>query len=113
MFVNLWKIHRDPKVWSDPTEFRPERFLTSQKDIDDKGNHFELRLFGSGRRMCPGVTFALQSLHLILAGLIQQFVLKKTSYQPIDMSESFGLTSMKATPLDVFLTPRLSLSMYM
>ena len=28
---NLWKIHRDHSVWSDPLEFKPERFLTTHK----------------------------------------------------------------------------------
>ena len=61
LFVNLWRIHRDPNVWSDPNEFQPERFLTSQKHVDIKGNHFELLPFGSGRRMCPGVSFAIKT----------------------------------------------------
>ncbi|MFS7999054.1 putative cytochrome P450 [Helianthus anomalus] len=112
LLVNLWKIHRDPNIWSDPYEFKPERFLTSQKDIDLKGNHFELLPFGTGRRMCPGVYFALKVLPLALANVIQQFVIKKTSNEPIEMSESSGLTTSKATPLEVLLAPRLSDKMY-
>lgn len=27
LLVNIWKIHRDPRIWSDPFEFRPERFV--------------------------------------------------------------------------------------
>ena len=112
LLVNLWKMHRDPDIWSDPNEFQPERFLTSQKDIDVKGNHFELLPFGSGRRSCPGVSFALQALRLTLATLLQQFMLRNPSNEPIDMSESCGLTTIKATPLEVLLSPRLSHSMY-
>ncbi|KAI3522073.1 hypothetical protein L1887_11552 [Cichorium endivia] len=112
LLVNIWKIHRDPNVWSDPNEFQPERFLTSHKDIDVKGKHFELLPFGSGRRMCPGVFFALQALHLTLATIIQQLVIKKPSNEPIDMRECSGLTTSKATPLEVLLAPRLSLDMY-
>ncbi|KAI7724575.1 hypothetical protein M8C21_012846, partial [Ambrosia artemisiifolia] len=107
LLVNLWKIHRDPYIWSDPFEFKPERFLTSQKDIDLKGNHFELLPFGSGRRMCPGVFFALQVLRLALANVIQQFVLNKPSNEPIDMSEGSGVTTSKATPLEVLIAGNL------
>uniref|UniRef100_A0A251V9U3 Putative cytochrome P450 n=1 Tax=Helianthus annuus TaxID=4232 RepID=A0A251V9U3_HELAN len=112
LLVNLWKIHRDPNIWSDPHDFKPERFLTSQKDIDLKGKHFELLPFGSGRRMCPGVSLALRVLSLALANLIQQFVINKPSNEPIDMTESLGLTSSKATPLEVLLAPRLSEKLY-
>ncbi|KAJ9567400.1 hypothetical protein OSB04_003366 [Centaurea solstitialis] len=112
LLVNLWKIQRDPNIWSDPLEFRPERFLTSHKDVDVKGKHFELLPFGSGRRVCPGAFFALQSMGLTLASLIQQFVLQKPSNEPIDMSESQGLTNNKAIPLVVLLSPRMSSSMY-
>lgn len=112
LLVNLWKMHRDPNIWSDPDEFKPERFLTSQKNIDVKGKHFELLPFGSGRRMCPGIFFAQQALHLTLATLIQQFVLEKPSNEPIDTSERSGLTTSKATPLEVLLSPRLSLNIY-
>ncbi|KAI3759021.1 hypothetical protein L6452_06594 [Arctium lappa] len=112
LLVNLWKMQRDPDIWSDPNEFRPERFLTSQKDIDVKGKHFELLPFGSGRRMCPGVFFALQALRLTLATLLQLFMLKKPSNDPVDMSESWALTTTKATPLEVLISPRLSYNMY-
>ncbi|KAL4583645.1 hypothetical protein LXL04_008226 [Taraxacum kok-saghyz] len=112
LLINIWKIHRDPNIWSDPNEFQPERFLTSHKDVDVKGKHYELLPFGSGRRMCPGVFFALQALHLTLATLIQQFELQKPSNEPVDMRECSGLTTGKATPLEVLLSPRLSLDMY-
>lgn len=25
LFVNVWKMHRDPRIWSNPSEFQPER----------------------------------------------------------------------------------------
>ncbi|CAI9281779.1 unnamed protein product [Lactuca saligna] len=112
LLLNIWKIQRDPNIWSDPDEFKPERFLTSDKDIDVKGNHYELLPFGSGRRMCPGVSFALQALGLTLASLLQQFTIKKPSDDVVDMTESMGMTNGKATPLVVLLGPRLSTNMY-
>ncbi|PWA84285.1 cytochrome P450 82A4 [Artemisia annua] len=112
LVLNIWKLHRDPNVWSDPDEFRPERFLTSHKDIDVKGNHFELLPFGSGRRMCPAVFFSVQALGLTLASLLQQFDLKTPSNELVDMTETSGMTNNKATPLEVLLAPRLSPNMY-
>lgn len=112
LLVNLSRLHRDPNNWSNPNEFQPERFLTSQKDLDVKGNHFELIPFSSGRRMCPGYYLALQELRITLASLIQQYTLKKPSNTPIDMTESGGITIDKKTPLEVLLAPRLSLNLY-
>ncbi|XP_076904577.1 demethylepipodophyllotoxin synthase-like [Bidens hawaiensis] len=112
LLVNIWKLHHDPNVWSDPYEFQPERFLTSQKDIDLKGNHFELLPFGSGRRSCPGMFFALEALPLTLASVLQQFTITKTTDEPIDMTEGMGLTTHRATSLEVHIAPRLSLNMY-
>nr|GEW78623.1 cytochrome P450 CYP82D47-like [Tanacetum cinerariifolium] len=112
LVLNIWKLHRDPNVWSDPDEFQPQRFLTSHKDIDVKGNHFELLPFGSGRRMCPAAFFSLQALGLTLASFLQQFDLKGPSNELVDMTETLGMTNNKATPLEVLLTPRLSSNMY-
>ncbi|MED6218268.1 hypothetical protein PIB30_025190 [Stylosanthes scabra] len=112
LITNLWKIHTDPSIWSDPLEFKPERFLTTHKDVDVRGNHFELMPFGSGRRMCPGLSFALPMIHLTVATFLQCFEISKPSDEPIDMTEIFGLTTMKATPLDVLIKPRLSSRLY-
>lgn len=107
LIPNLWKIHTDGNVWSDPFEFKPERFLTTHKDIDIWGHHFELLPFGSGRRICPGISFGLQVVHLTLASILHSFEILNPSNEPIDMTENFGLTNNKATPLEVLIKPRL------
>ncbi|XP_057973718.1 cytochrome P450 CYP82D47-like [Malania oleifera] len=112
LVVNLWKVHRDPQVWPNPDEFRPERFLTTHKDVDLKGQHFELIPFGSGRRMCPGVSFALQVMHFTLANLLHGFEIATPDGGPVDMGERFGQTIAKVTPLEVLLSPRLPSHLY-
>nr|QUN00529.1 cytochrome P450 82C60 [Tripterygium wilfordii] len=112
LLVNIWKIQHDPSIWEDPYEFRPERFLTTHKHIDIKGQNFELLPFGSGRRMCPGVLFAFQILQLTLANLLHGFDFATPNDEPIDMTESIGLTNFKVTPLEVLLTPRLPPHLY-
>ncbi|CAL1361665.1 unnamed protein product [Linum trigynum] len=123
VFANLWKLHRDPNVWSDPDEFRPERFLVDQLHGRDSNlidglsaKNFELVPFGSGRRSCPGEAFALQIVHLAIGRLLQGFDITNVSDvgddEPVDMAEGQGLTMPKATPLEVKMVPRLSLHLY-
>jgi cytochrome P450 len=105
--VNLWKLHRDPNIWANPLEFQPERFLKEHANLDVRGQDFEFTPFGSGRRMCPAVSFAVQVVHLTLARLLHGFELRTVSDTPVDMTESPGLAVPKATPLEVVLRPRL------
>ncbi|KAL9244172.1 hypothetical protein vseg_017976 [Gypsophila vaccaria] len=113
LIVNLYKIFRDPKYWESPNEFRPERFLGSHdKNIDIKGQQFELFPFGAGRRVCPGSSFALQVVHLTLANVLHGFDYSRPGNEPIDMTESFGLTNVKKEPLNVLVSPRLSPKLY-
>ncbi|KAJ1415240.1 Cytochrome P450 [Sesbania bispinosa] len=112
LMVNAWKIHRDGRVWPDPHDFKPERFLTSHKDVDVRGQNFELVPFGSGRRACPGASLALRVIPFTLATLLHSFNVSSPSNQVVDMTESFGLTNLKATLLDVVLTPRLDTKLY-
>ncbi|XP_050366511.1 demethylepipodophyllotoxin synthase-like isoform X2 [Argentina anserina] len=107
LIVNIWKLHRDPNVWQDPCIFQPERFLTSHADVDVRGQNFELMPFGSGRRICPGISLALGLVELTLAHLLHKFEITAPSDEPVDMSETVGLTNMKATPLQVLLKPRI------
>lgn len=71
VYVNAWGIGRDPKVWENPDEFLPDRFLNSS--IDVKGQDFQLIPFGSGRRGCPGYSMGLLTVHLLLANLLHSF----------------------------------------
>lgn len=112
LMLNIWKMHTDPIVWSDPFEFKPERFLTTHKDIDVKGQNFVLLPFGGGRRICPEMPFGLLMTHLTLAVFLHTFDMFNPSDAPVDMTGSRGLTNNKATPLEVLVQPRLPLYLY-
>nr|KYP45321.1 Cytochrome P450 82A4 [Cajanus cajan] len=112
LLTNISKLQRDPLLYPNPSEFRPERFLTTHRDIDFKGRHFELIPFGAGRRMCSGMYFSLQVMQLTLATLLHGFDIITPDAKSVHMSEQIGLTSIKASPLQVILTPRLSTHIY-
>ncbi|KAK7381353.1 hypothetical protein VNO78_33987 [Psophocarpus tetragonolobus] len=109
---NLWKMHRDPSVWSNPLEFKPERFLTTHKDVDLKGLNYELLPFGSGRRICAGMSLGLNMVHFTLANVLHSFDILNPSAEPIDITEFFGFTNTKATPLEILVKPRQSSNYY-
>ncbi|KAK9039687.1 hypothetical protein V6N11_014881 [Hibiscus sabdariffa] len=99
LLLNAWQIQHDERVWTDPDEFKPERFLTTHKDLDLKGQNFELIPFGAGRRACSGVSLALQVIHLSMASVLHCFDINTPGGQPVDMTESASLANVKATPL--------------
>ncbi|KAB2618373.1 cytochrome P450 71A4-like [Pyrus ussuriensis x Pyrus communis] len=51
VFIKAWTIGRDPVLWDDPEEFKPERFVNSA--VDFIGHDFELLPFGAGEEGLP------------------------------------------------------------
>ncbi|KAF3953467.1 hypothetical protein CMV_021094 [Castanea mollissima] len=93
VIINAWAIGRDPTYWIDADCFHPERFQGSS--VDFKGTNFEFIPFGSGRRICPGISFALANVELVLSQLLYHFTWKlpfKINPEELDTSESLGLS---------------------
>ncbi|KAL2514845.1 Cytochrome [Forsythia ovata] len=114
VIINAWAIARDPMSWENPEDFNPQRFLNS--GIDFKGLNFEYIPFGSGRRGCPGIPFAMAVDELALAKLMLHFNFALpigATEKDLDMSEHPGTTVYKRLPLLVIATPHsLSLSYF-
>ncbi|KAL6533756.1 hypothetical protein OROHE_013601 [Orobanche hederae] len=106
IIINAWTISRDPALWENPEEFKPERFLNTS--IDYKGQHFELIPFGAGRRICPGIEFAVAVSELALAKLVHAFdfdLPDGTRKEDLEMAESNGIAVHKKHPLVVVPSP--------
>ncbi|XP_022738025.1 cytochrome P450 71A1-like [Durio zibethinus] len=100
VLINVWAIQRDPNWWEKPEEFIPERFENSP--VDFKGQDFQFLPFGCGRRICPGMQFAVASIENVVANLLYWFDWKLPAgenAENLDMSEVYGLTVNKKVPL--------------
>ncbi|KAK2660195.1 hypothetical protein Ddye_006728 [Dipteronia dyeriana] len=100
LVVNAWAMHRDPKVWEEPTKFKPERF---EENLSDREG-FKYIPFGMGRRTCPGAAMAIRTVSLALGSLVQCFEWEKIG-QEVDMSQTFGLSLSKSKPLVAVCSP--------
>ena len=94
VLINAWAIGRDPIFWGvDSESFNPERFL--DRSIDHKGHNFEYIPFGSGRRICPGMSLGLTNVEMVLSRLLYHFnwnLPEGVNPENLDMTELFGLS---------------------
>lgn len=65
-----WVVHRDPEWFTDPEEFRPERWLDGSAQNLPAFAYFP---FGGGPRLCIARPFALTEIPLVVATICQQF----------------------------------------
>ena len=94
VWVNLWALHHDEKLWDEPFSFKPERFLDSDGQLVpvDHPNRKNVMPFGAGHRVCVGEVLALSRMFLITARILQNFTIlpestaeKQSSCDPRDM----------------------------
>uniref|UniRef100_J3NDR6 4-hydroxyphenylacetaldehyde oxime monooxygenase n=1 Tax=Oryza brachyantha TaxID=4533 RepID=J3NDR6_ORYBR len=112
IYVNAWAIGRDPASWpASPDEFNPDRFEGSE--VDFKGEHPELMPFGTGRRMCPGMSMAVATVEFTLASLLHGFqwaLPEGVTAGDVSMEEEGRLVCHRKTPLvlvpTVYVPPR-------
>jgi cytochrome P450 len=68
VFVSQWTTHRSPRVWDEPLEFKPERWLVE----DTKRHKYAFFPFIGGPRKCIGDQLALLEARMILAQLLKR-----------------------------------------
>ncbi|KAI0753249.1 CyP450 monooxygenase [Daedaleopsis nitida] len=75
MIPNVWMFSRDPKYYTEPDKFMPERFLHNGRVNTDILNPREY-VFGFGRRICPGLHFAEATLFITFASILHTLNIK-------------------------------------
>jgi len=107
IMVNVYAIGRDPDLWENPEEFKPERFVDSS--VDYRGLNFELLPFGSGRRICPGMTMGIATVELGLLNLLYFFdwgLPEGRTVKDIDLEEEGAIIIGKKVSLELVPTRR-------
>ncbi|XP_077862993.1 cytochrome P450 1A5-like [Saccoglossus kowalevskii] len=74
IWCNLWNVHMNEKHWDKPEEFRPERFLDSDRAMLPKLDGY--MPFSGGRRVCMGEALAKNELFLLFISIFQQYTFK-------------------------------------
>src|SRR5882762_3216350 len=83
-----WVVHRDPRWYDAPEEFRPDRW---EGDLLKRMPKFAYFPFGGGPRQCIGNAFALMEASLILATIAQKFRLRLVADHPVEPLASITL----------------------
>ncbi|KAJ7586994.1 cytochrome P450 [Mycena floridula] len=76
IFVNNWAILHDPDAFDEPEVFNPDRYILTEHGtkLGFDASDFRANLtFGSGRRICPGIHLANNSLMLNVMNLLWAF----------------------------------------
>ncbi|KAI1155102.1 cytochrome P450 [Nemania diffusa] len=67
--MTLREISLDPEIFPSPMEFRPERWLPSNPNLEQCNRY--LMAFSRGSRMCLGINLAHAELYIVLAALFR------------------------------------------
>lgn len=76
-----WTVHRDPRWYDAPEEFRPERWEGG--DLMKRLPRFAYFPFGGGPRLCIGNNFALMETAMVLATIAQHYRFRLVKDHPV------------------------------
>ena len=87
---NLTALHGDPDLYPNPDEFDPDRYKNHRLDAAASAvhpdylqrDHFN---YGFGRRLCPGIHVAEQSLFIVVSRVLWAFDIRERTGHTLDM----------------------------
>ncbi|KAH7355740.1 putative O-methylsterigmatocystin oxidoreductase [Pyrenochaeta sp. MPI-SDFR-AT-0127] len=106
--LSQYAIHYDPARWDDPEKFDPSRYLSypltagayaASGDANAR-DHFD---FGAGRRICPGMHLAENSLFITLSKILWAFEIRPpfgsdAKEEEVDVSDAAFEPGMNTLP---------------
>lgn len=100
VMIAPWVLHRHRRLWDRPELFDPARFLPGAPAVD----RFAFLPFGAGPRVCIGAPLALTEGTIVLARLVQRFIINRTDDRPV--LPVAVVTTQPDRPAPFVLTPR-------
>ena len=71
--ISAHGLHKDPKYWSEPEKFDPDRFSEERKNELHK---FAFLPFGAGPRMCVGMRLAMLMMKMVMVTILRNYSLE-------------------------------------
>ena len=88
VFISPYLLHRHPEFWSDPEQFRPERFAGA----DSQERHrFAYIPFSVGPRHCIGENLAMFEMLVHVHSMSRRFRLTRADNAPIELEAQINL----------------------
>ncbi|XP_024543891.1 cytochrome P450 703A2 isoform X1 [Selaginella moellendorffii] len=122
--INTYSLGRNPAVWDNPLEFRPERFLgdeesttRSDREVEAAASsslfdpEYRMVPFGAGRRGCPGAALGTCMIMYGVSTLVHGFEWATPDGGEIDVSPAYNSVILDK-PLKLVPTPRLAEHVY-
>ncbi|XP_040003378.1 cytochrome P450 3A40-like isoform X2 [Xiphias gladius] len=103
VMVPTWPMHRDPDLWPEPEEFKPERFSMENKEKIDPYTYMP---FGMGPRNCIGMRFALMMMKLAVVEILQKYSFSACKETEIPLEMDIQGLLMPKRPIKLKLVPR-------
>jgi cytochrome P450 len=88
VFISPYLLHRHPEFWSEPEQFRPERF--EEADAGER-HKFAYLPFSVGPRHCIGENIALFEMLVHLCTMTRRFRLQRADRTPIELEAQINL----------------------
>jgi cytochrome P450 len=84
----LHAIHNNPKIWSNPERFEPDRWGTEEVANRPKNSYMP---FATGPRGCIGFNFALGEVKVLLPELVYRYEFTKEGEEAVTYDPEFQL----------------------
>ena len=88
VFISPYLLHRHPEFWSEPEEFRPERF--AGPDAVER-HKFAYIPFAVGPRHCIGENIAMFEMLVHMHAMTRRFRLTRATNEPIEFEAQINL----------------------